>query len=164
MTWPDAPAQIPTFVRTGPYGPPMALRPPGHPRLAASRVGPAIPELPLATPGRAAADPKPVLGARKNSAGDVHLWGDEEDGLPPVRPGTVGRGGVKLPEAVPDPTGKARRTALTPDYEVPLGPKTSIGGFGEVGKVQIDPQAGLLPSVKARDVTGGVTLQYRFGQ
>lgn len=168
------PGRVPSLLALGPYGSPLALSPPGLPDLSVFRAGAGLPGIAV-DPGHAllerertgaAVPPAAAVGGVAVS-GDPNLWLDERDNdLPAARPGALGRGRVKPPDPVPDQTGKAHRspTALVPDYEIPIGPRASVGGFGEIGRLQIDPQAGLLPGVKARDVGGGVTLQYRFGE
>ncbi len=170
----------PSLTRTGPYGSPLALLP--RPTLAI----PAIDDVTLSSEPAGAA-PKAALSGPQTGAAVAALpratgsspnkptgsaksrWiedeDDDEDDPTPAAPGTLKRDRVKVPEPSTVMGRKARRspTSITPDYEVPLGPKASLGAYGEVGKVELE-RSGPIPSVRARDLTGGLTLQYRFGQ
>ena len=156
---------IPALVREGPYGDPFATLPPlalagrivGEDwQLSAfgpeSVVAPELRERREIVPGQklpsgaAAAPPDP----------------DRVDGIP-ARPGTFKPGPTVIP-APPTQSQKSRIVAPhTPDVEVQISKRASVGLFGEVGRVEVD-RSGVLPSVKTHDVGAGLSLQYRFGQ
>lgn len=93
-----------------------------------------------------------------------------QDAAEPVapRPGMFEAAPVRIPEIhFPESLEAPRRRGMAPhakpDLEIAVGRRTSLGMFGEVGKVEIETR-GLLPSVRPRDVNAGVTLQHRFGE
>lgn len=160
-----SPRQLPALVRGGPYGDPFATVPP---LAVASRFvredwwlspmgsdGLSMPS----TPARREIAPGQKLTA---PASIPVLDPDRDDGIP-ARPGTFKQAPTQIP-APPTQSQKSRIVApRTPDVEVQISKRTSVGLFGEVGRVEVD-RSGLLPSVKTHDLGAGLSLQYRFGQ
>lgn len=155
---------LPSMTREGPYGDPLRLRPAFLPDMretgTASTLGGVAFEAGRegGGPDRASPDPKP--NGRARTGAGVSVPHDEDD-LPAATPGTF----KPVPTKLPGVLLKTRTVThhLTPDVEVALTPRSSVGLFGEVGKVAIEQGSGLLPSVRARDLGAGVSFQYRLG-
>jgi len=100
------------------------------------------------------ARPAPAPALRANEA-------EAEDG-PAVRPGKL----APAPAPLPGPLQKSRTVAPrtgSPDLQVNVDDRTSIGVFGEAGQIQReDIRTNTVR--QTRDVGAGVTLQYKFGQ
>lgn len=155
------PGAIPLLVSQGPYGDPFAITP----RIRHVELGPdwqaaltAPDEYALGTPAGLAV----VAGPARTSTLPAPPVDDDRDEAIPALPGTFKRAQTPIPGVL----GKPRIVAphLAPDVAVPLGRRTTLGLFGEVGTTDPDARNSLVQSLKAHEVGAGVSLQYRFGQ
>ena len=156
----------PAMTEFGPYGSPLAMTPAysvaafqmpwddGPGRAGASRA-------PSASGTRLAIEP----GSLPAGVPKTTFQHDGEEELPDP-PGTLST----MPTRVPGlPLGKNAKSGIVaphtkPDLEMPLSRRTSIGMFGEVGQLELETRSGIVPTVRAKEIGAGVTLQYRFGQ
>lgn len=171
----------PSLTRAGPYGSPLAFAP--ELRAAAtpllSDYAPGLPDptgVGLGESGPLGRDPRgsrPLTPATSTVArlpGEVAGGGEAGEG-PPI-PGMLGRSPTQIPgvgRVLPGQEGPPLKSGVVaphvkPDFAVPVGKDTSVGLFSEVGRLELEGRNGPVPSVKARDVGAGLTLQYRFGQ
>ncbi len=114
-----------------------------------------------ALPGLAEVTPPAQAGRPKANLASVPL------DVPPPVPDAVSRPGSVFaePPTVTNPFLKKQVVApQTPDLEVDLDKRTSIGVFSEVGKpaTKIDPRDSA--GRATRELGAGITLQYRFGK
>lgn len=162
-------ASVPMMMWAGPYGDPLALRPPAS--LVALPGGEAwLPSLGGDPPARSASARVPLGEVRdplKAATKPDDTSDDDEDDAPQAKPGSLKGGPVKIP-TFPDVTHGEKRKflgpRLKPDFEVPITKKATLGVFGEVGKVDIENRTGVIPNVRAHGVGAGLSLEYKFGQ
>ncbi len=143
---------------------------PGRPDLPSGRPGvdlspsalPPVPDPILGAEPRAAAPVArdlrtghPRAGANKPARSD-----DTDDDDLPARPGTF----TPAPTKMPSPLHKQRVIAphtASPDIEMDLSKRSSVGVFGEVGRINREDIR--TSTVKeGRDLGAGVTWQYKF--
>lgn len=164
------PGSLPILTRESPYGSPLVFTapsaplqlPPDLPVLAGTAAEPRLladGEEAGALRGRAALP----LSPKASLPGRGSAFPAGADLAPP--PGTF----RPEPVAIPDPTPmiekrRALGPHLSPDAEVRMGRSMSMGVFGGVEGVDLRNSTGMIPSIRARDVGAGLTLQYRFGQ
>ncbi len=168
----------PTFTQVGPYGGPLVVKPPRHP------AGSGATSLLAATPAAFGNSTHRALGSspereRPSSVSSAlkpqDNEDDDDDDDVPRKPGTISRDHVKIPDATPN-LKRARPTLgphLTPLREFEITDRTSLGVFGQADRIEtrFGSQANAsrsttsqAPSVRARDVGAGLTLQFKFGQ
>ena len=162
--WLPASSQpVPSLLSSGPYGNPFATGPALRQidrDLWANR-DPTVIGIGGET-GAARSDRREILPGLPTNPGVARaIDPDKDDGLPAL-PGTFKRIQTQIPGALQK--GKVVAPHLTPDVALPISPRTTVGVFGEVGRVEVDTRNGLIPSVKTHDLGAGVSLQYRFGQ
>ena len=156
----------PVMTLLGSYGDPLRLAVQGR-RIAAALPAIAV-DLPVEHAAGAGVRAVPManlaitaLPVRAGSAEpEFEIKDRDSDLAPPVEPGTLRQGPMRVPSAYFKNQLVAPR--VTPDVKLLEAGGATVGMFGEVGKVDID-RTGALPNVKAHDLGGGLTLQYKFG-
>lgn len=144
--------------------------PPGRPDSPAGRpdldLSPAaLPPVP--DPGLGTAAPRPVRPAARDLRPIDHRTAtkktaptDDRDDDLPARPGAF----TPAPTKLPSPLHKQRVIAphtSSPDLEMDLSKRSSVGVFGEVGRISREDIR--TSTVKeGRDLGAGVTWQYKF--
>ena len=168
--------RLPDMVLAGPYGDPLALAPLLHPLGAAPVSVMAVDRNEMTLPVEGGPSPgaspprtllRPIGPTKLGEAGTRTVTEEDEAAAAAHRPGIL-LDFVKVPELVP--VTKPRPgfgPHLTPDTEIPLGARTSMGLFGDVGSVEVgrtEVRGFNVPTLKAKEVGAGVSFQYRFGQ
>lgn len=179
------PVLPPSMTGAGPYGSPLQLAasPPG---TVAPWTGPPIRSgYDLRADRDGAPDTVSRLQVPSSPKGSP-VRQEEEDEAIPVRPGTLANTPVRIPTYDWRVQAKPVASHLAPDVSIDVDGRTSIGLFSDGTKVDMKTGSGLgsvlglrrdaiggptdrvgsgvLPSIRARDLSAGVTLQYRFGQ
>ena len=160
-------SSVPVFAREGPYGEPLQLVPPRHP-LGVTTEAPGIADLSPVPRAATSAD----LSGRLPDAKSLPIQappvrpgtaatGEGDDA--PVRPGTLGRDYVTIPAPIPNLRNRSLGPHLSPDAEFDVTSRTSMGVLGRADRLDVRPGAGIVPSVRARDLGAGVVLQYKLG-
>lgn len=176
-----------SMTGAGPYGSPLQLAP-SPPGTAAPWTGPPIRSgYDLRADRDGALDTISRLQVPSSPKGSP-VRQEEEDETIPVRPGTLANTPVRIPTYDWRLQAKPVASHLAPDVSIDVDGRTSIGLFSDGTKVDMKTGTGLgsvlglrrdaigataqdtrvgngvLPSIRARDLSAGVTLQYRFGQ
>ncbi|NNM71238.1 hypothetical protein [Enterovirga aerilata] len=134
---------------------PAPAPPAGHAsRIAVAPVAAAVQADMLAAPGQAEIDMPTATGSMGRSR-----WVAPPEGA--ARPGALAPTGtdVASPFAKPGLLG----SHATPDLELEVSKRATIGVFGEAGKIEPTDIRNATTRT-TRDLGAGVTLQYRFGE
>lgn len=123
---------------------------------------------PVPDPGLGTAEPRPVRPAARDLSPIDHRTATKKPVAPdvngdddlPARPGAFAPAPTKVPSTLHKQRVIAPHTA-SPDLEMDLSKRSSVGVFGEVGRINREDIR--TSTVKeGRDLGAGVTWQYKF--